>query len=416
MKLSYVNFGIPTLFTMRSKVDPRPDYQRPLAWSNKQKQLLIDSIIRGYDIPKMYWERLSAEGQYKYAVIDGQQRITTLWGFYGNEFSLARDAEPVNGTNIAGKKFSELDEDIQESINAYQVNVVIVEEAIQNDDEDEIREMFLRLQNGTSLKAQEKRNAEPGKMRDFVKEIARHPFFENCKFSNTRLTFDHIAAQMVCLEIAGEPTSVRDSNLTSMYKVHRDFDTTSKIAKKVQKVLNFLNTAFPEKTPELERYNVITLYSLCSTLVEKYALAGVADSLRNWFINFERDRRDDDHKDEEDRDPQLIEYKRLTSYSTDGEESIRARLEFWEKRFFLDFPDIRPLDPQRSFSHEQRLSIYRRDQGKCQLKLKCNGSEKLAWENWHADHITPFSKGGQTTVSNGQISCSACNQSKGNSL
>jgi len=49
-------------------------------------------------------------------------------------------------------------------------------------DEEEVREMFLRLQNGTSLKAQEKRNAMTGNMRDFVKQVASHKLFDNCKF------------------------------------------------------------------------------------------------------------------------------------------------------------------------------------------------------------------------------------------
>ena len=37
--------------------------------------------------------------------------------------------------------------------------------------------MFLRLQNGITLKAQEKRHAFGGNMRDFVIQISKHPFF-----------------------------------------------------------------------------------------------------------------------------------------------------------------------------------------------------------------------------------------------
>jgi hypothetical protein len=45
-------------------------------------------------------------------------------------------------------------------------------------DEDEVREMLLRLQNGTTLKAQQRRNAMSGKMRDFIKDLAEHQFFD----------------------------------------------------------------------------------------------------------------------------------------------------------------------------------------------------------------------------------------------
>ncbi|MGI8569501.1 MAG: HNH endonuclease [Methylocella sp.] len=38
---------------------------------------------------------------------------------------------------------------------------------------------------------------------------------------------------------------------------------------------------------------------------------------------------------------------------------------------------------------------------------------KISWDDWHADHRLPWSKGGKTTVENGQVSCTACNLSKG---
>jgi hypothetical protein len=58
------------------------------------------------------------------------------------------------------------------------LDVVIVDEAVQTDEEDEVRDMFLRLQNGTTLKAQEKRNAMPGTMRNFVKDERRETLTE----------------------------------------------------------------------------------------------------------------------------------------------------------------------------------------------------------------------------------------------
>ena len=76
-------------------------------------------------------------------------------------------------------------------------------------DEEEVREMFLRLQNGTSLKAQEKRNAMTGNMRDYVKQIASHNFFENSKFDNARYTYGLIAAQMIKIEIEGRPCDAK---------------------------------------------------------------------------------------------------------------------------------------------------------------------------------------------------------------
>jgi hypothetical protein len=289
---------------------------------------------------------------------------------------------------------------------------VVITDALETEDEDEVRDMFLRLQNGSTLKAQEKRNAMIGKMRDFVKEVAAHPFLTKCHFSNKRFTFDHIAAQTILIELSGGPTNVKDSDLNRMYRQQIRFDARGPNAKKVRRVYDFLERAFPEKTPELERYNVITLYCLVSLLLDGYSAHNLEKPLNEWFLNFEEERRADEQKPEEDRDLSLVEYRRLISQSTDAEESIRSRLEMFERRFFAAVPSIEPKDPIRAFSHEQRLAIYRRDNGTCQLKLKCDGT-RVSWGHWHADHRVPHTLGGKSIVENGQVACSACNLSKG---
>lgn len=413
MKMNKKPLPISTICAWEKRIDPTPDYQRPPAWSRKQKQLLIDSILREYDIPKMYWRAVNRQDGIKFEVIDGQQRLRAIWEYRAGEFGLPRDADPISAIICAGKKYADLDLDISTIFDAYAVDVVIIDEAVENDLEDEVRDMFLRLQNGTTLKAQEKRNAMPGMMRDFVKEVSQHPFFQNCKFSNARFTFDHLASQMICLEMAGGPTSVRDSDLNRMYQGNTAFDRTGKLARKVRRVLDYLHRAFPVKTPELERYNAITLYCLASTLVEGYVHQGTEALLADWFISFETTRRDNETLEDDAKDAALIEYRRLTSYSTDGEESIKGRLEFVEKLFFAACPDIELIDPVRTFTDEQRLAIFRRGGGACQIRTHCVG-ERLMWGDWHADHVVPYSRGGKTTVSNGQIACPACNLAKSN--
>ena len=49
-----------------------PPYQRGLVWTDQQRKDLIDSIINGYDIPKLYFKKSKDE---KLEVIDGQQRL-----------------------------------------------------------------------------------------------------------------------------------------------------------------------------------------------------------------------------------------------------------------------------------------------------------------------------------------------------
>ena len=78
--------------------------------------------------------------------------------------------------------------------------------------------MFLRLQNGTTLKAQEKRNAYPGNMRNYIKQLATHPFFVNVvNFQNSRFSHEHVAAQLTLLAINDDICDVKDRNLNAMY-------------------------------------------------------------------------------------------------------------------------------------------------------------------------------------------------------
>lgn len=410
LELNKKPYALPTVCQLKRRIDPTPDYQRPPAWSRKQKQLLMDTILRGYDIPKCYWRRVNREDGVQWEVIDGQQRLRAIWEFKDNQYPLAKDADPIDGHDVAGLKFDDLPIDVMDAFETYSLDVVIVTDAVDSDEE--VRDMFLRLQNGTNLKAQEKRNAMTGGMRDFIKLVAAHPFFKVCKFTNTRFTFDHVAAQTTLLELEGGPTNVKDGDLNRMYSNFDRFEADGAVARKVIKTYDYLLRAFPAKTPELERYNVINLYCIASSLLSGYVHEGTETILAEWFINFESERRANDSLPEEERDYSLVEYRRLTSQSTDAEESIRARVDAMEKRFFLYAPDIETIDPIRDFSPEQRLAIFRRDDGRCQLKIKCDGI-KVEWGHWHADHKIPHSKGGKTTVSNGVVACPACNLAKG---
>jgi hypothetical protein len=62
-------------------------------------------------------------------------------------------------------------------------------------------------------------------------------------------------------------------------------------ARKCRKVLDFLYTAFPTKTPELERFNLISLYGMASQLLESYVVKDRVAALSEWFIAFESYRR-----------------------------------------------------------------------------------------------------------------------------
>jgi len=392
---------------IRERIDTNPDFQRPAVWSRSQKQLLIDTILRDYDVPKLYWRKVSAKPD-RYDVVDGQQRLRAIWEFFDGGFRMPKNADPIDGEEIAGAAYEDLPDDIRMRFDVYALDIVVLEES----DEDEVREMFLRLQNGTSLKAQEKRNAYPGQMRAFVKQLASHPFFRVVGFANTRFNHDLVAAQIICLELAGAPTNIKNADLNRMYELHKTFDARGPEARAVQRTLGILSDVFPEPTPELERFNVISLYCVVAELQRQYAFEAVRPLIHDWFIAFEERRRQQEELPEDAVDPEWASYKEKISHSTDAADSIEWRMEFQLRHLMEMHPDIPRKDNQRSFTRAQRIAIFRRDGGICQLRRKCDGA-KLSWNDWHCDHVVSWTTGGQTTVANGHVSCSACNLSKG---
>lgn len=391
---------------IQARIDTQPDYQRPAVWSLGQKQLLLDTILRGYDVPKFYWRKVQSNPD-KYEVVDGQQRLRPIWEFQAGKYALPMRIDPLGDYSVGGLRYADLPDDLRLQFDTYNLDVVIVSDT----DEEEVREMFLRLQNGTTLKAQEKRNAMTGRMRDFVKSLAEHPFFGSCAFANTRYTFDLVAAQMMLIEMVSGPTNVKNADLNRMYDEEIDFDVNGAKAKRVKRILDFLARAFSTKTPELERYSVVSLYSVASHLLERYVVQDRHQELAQWFVEFEEHRRAQHELPVDEADPEILTYQEKTSHSTDAEDSLRWRHDLLLRKFLESYPNVEQKDNQRLFTHDQRMAIYRRDKGMCQVRLKCSG-EKCEWDKWEADHVKAWSKGGTTTVVNGQVACLACNLSK----
>ena len=197
----------------RTKIDPRPPYQRGLVWSLSNQQLLIDSILKGYDIPKIYLRRIDSP-KYRWEIIDGQQRLRAIWDFLAGHYSLPRDADSVDGHDISRKFYDELHEDLSDQLDSYELSVVIVENA---DDED-VEDMFLRLQNGLPLSSAEKRNAIPGNMTKFIRNTsATNKLMKQIiPFPDRRYSHAEVVAQMMCIETAwwadsGKPPETKEN-------------------------------------------------------------------------------------------------------------------------------------------------------------------------------------------------------------
>src|SRR5687768_761019 len=180
-----LDFTVGKALAWRSSIEENAPYQREGAvWSTEQQQLFIDSLLNGYDVPKMYLHDLRGRHPTSvYAIVDGKQRLTTIWRFLRDELPLAPDYRTIEA-NVPdeardaappgpGQRFSDLDPAWQSVLTGTYLSVVL----IQNATPDDIEELFSRLNNGEPLNAAEKRNAIGGSMIQLARELARHPFF-----------------------------------------------------------------------------------------------------------------------------------------------------------------------------------------------------------------------------------------------
>ena len=154
------------------RLELQPDFQRRTVWSATARIMLMDTILRGVPMPKIFLANTIRNGSTYRIVIDGQQRITAILDFLRDAFSLD---EPYTGDK-KGKKFSELDQETQDRFLSYQIDF---NEAV-NPSEAEAREVYARVNKYTvPLTKQELRKADfPGDFLSVSEELAVSGYFD----------------------------------------------------------------------------------------------------------------------------------------------------------------------------------------------------------------------------------------------
>lgn len=378
------------LLLERDRFEVDRTYQREEVWSKDMAQYLIDTILRKYDIGKIYVQ--VREG--KYFIIDGQQRLRAIWDFANNEFPLS-DKE-YSLPELRGKYYKDLPERVREEFRTYNIDLVIV----RGFSDEEIRDLFRRINSGIPLNTAEKLNAYPGSIVITVRKLSEHPFFEKITYLKpTRYRYLHVSAQLLMLEKNGI-TDISPKALFTFFEQNEKLDTDSQAYKSVVKTLNYLERAFNEKMRELRKPSwIITLYLLTSHLLKNYVMDGNERILKSFFINFFQEV----SKSTETKDSELIKFNFAISRGTTSKENISLRHTTILRRFLVYTKNLVPLDPKREYTEDERIAVFRLQGGKCQ---RCG--EMLEMNNFHVHHKVPWTKGGQTTLENALLLCERC--------
>ena len=157
-------------------------------WDNLQKSLLIHSVACDYPVPPLYalaQEEVIGEGDKArktlvYYLLDGKQRTTNIRDFIDGKYRLDADTPKfkIEGKeyDLAKFNFEELPVEVKDAIQDFTLDIYKIEEAT----DDEIEDMFFRLNNGTPLTQVQKAKAKMGsETAVLLQELSSHSLMKD---------------------------------------------------------------------------------------------------------------------------------------------------------------------------------------------------------------------------------------------
>jgi len=305
-------------------VDLSPDYQRGVVWSKTQQELLIDTIARDYIVPEIILRELPND---KYEMVDGVQRSTGIMKFLNNKIVLG-DVE-YQGVNLKGKKYKDLTPEQKLYFDSRELHLVIA-----SGTKEEVEKMFKRLQNGSPLKAQEKRNAMSGELRSFVQLASNHDIFASCQFNDSRGKYAEVICQFILIEVKPEEElKLSNAEIDKFYEENITKGIPKETEDSILKTLDFLQNCFPDKQqlPDkamLKKTTIHSLYMVASELIKQNTynkMENYIDMFANWFFDFEAERKIQEGKPDEERSSMFAKYLKYIASGTGNNNSLRGR-------------------------------------------------------------------------------------------
>jgi hypothetical protein len=323
-------------YSDRDEINVSPEYQRNGdVWSLEKKQLLIDSILNRYDIPKLYFHKLSDEDkEYEYAIIDGRQRLESIWKFIDGDFALDSDFSFLRdpAIDLGGMTYTDLARDypkIKNQFDSTMLPIVVVD----TEDLELIEDMFSRLNEAVPLNASEKRNAIQGYCISAVNKLAKQHFFtKRVRFTNSRYQHREVAIRLLFIEHCVK----KDDKLIDTKKVYLDgfakkYRVTgekyiSDLSNNVSTISKYLASIFTEKDSLLSSQASIPIYYLVARdqLVNDGKITLTRKQIEQFQILRKVNRKMAEN-DLEKAEFELLEYDRLSQQGTNDASSIRER-------------------------------------------------------------------------------------------
>lgn len=395
-----------------------PEYQRGAVWNEAQQKKLVDSVLRGYPLPLIYLHHkkrvVGGIPKQDFEIIDGQQRLNALYIFGEDALTLF---DPLKDDKIARfPKFIKdfpcawshctyrtLTAEFQEKFDNTEIFII----KVTTDNEDEARDLFIRLQAGLPLNAQEKRDAWPGGYTEFVlkyggkKEIPRYPGHEFFRKFILNPSTDRGEIRTLCAQIGmlffeeatkGNWMSIGTKPIDDYYYQNLGFNIYSDEVMRFGKVLHLAADLFAGyKGPKLKVHEAIHVILLLDSLSEDYT-----PSWQPLFLTaFEIFR----HKAAIDKKAKSgdfwFSYGTLTMTQATAANTIQARHNFFSRQMLEILKPIQK-DQTRIYGQLEREILYYQYKKQCVI---CN--TEINWSDLEIHHLNEHQHGGTTTLNNG---------------
>ena len=424
----YKTYAIHHLKSMFSnnQLNLEPGFQRHSVWTLTDRRRLIESIFSGYPLPSLFLYKRDQNGELIYDVIDGKQRLETIFMYAGlgrfrrENFEVKLDI----GGSLGKHNWKNICQSFPEkraAFDAYDIQVVEVTAELPL-----IVDLFLRINStGRKLSSGEKRNAKFYKS-PFLKEaekLVRR--FRNQLTSQKILSFaqiDRMKGTELCSELLmsiqkGGPINKKIALDRAIGNDSIRKDTLKRIVREFIKTMNLVKKMFPS-LQQTRLHNSAEFYTLFLLVwemdKENFVLADnrrntlAFELLRKLSIGVDelRQRLRDVKPAQQSVKPLFSEYLLTVQGDTDSSRNREQRRQILKKLLFSLYER---KDDRRSFTPEQRRLIWNSDQN--HLCVECKKS--LTWNDFTVDHIIAYAKGGKTSLKSAQLMCRSCNSRKG---
>jgi hypothetical protein len=360
------------LFGLGGKLTIQPEYQRNYIYAEgggKREQAVIHSLLKGYPLGLIYFNKVAAD---KFEVLDGQQRITSIGRFVTNRFAVMDGTNPQN--------FDSLPADKQKRIKDAKLLIYECEGT-----ETEIKQWFETVNiAGVPLNEQELLNAiYSGPFITKAKEE-----FSNSQNANIQKWSAYIkgsANRQDFLERALDWVSKGD--IGSYMSAHRHDKNINELKAYFNAVVDWASTVFTEVLPEMRGLEWGRLYETYhgKNYDSKKMSAAVQKLAADTYVTSRKG---------------IFEY--LLAGSTD--KRLLAVRVFDEKT-------------KRVAYNKQTQVAQAKHQSNCPLCAVGENTNKgriYKLDEMDADHVSAWSKGGDSSAKNCQLLCTTHNRAKGN--